>query len=347
MWNNKRYLGPLSDYTYPRDIECGDLLQFLKQVNTNKRVHLTDVIYRGDGLPKGYDTYILCGFGEYVDDEFIARLDKDDNYPQVILITSQLYASTNYKKVRVFHLEHLHTIKRFFTKEPYLKLSSRLTTHGSLSGRSALHKSIMTVKLLSKFDATTDYNYTFCNRPTVEYQINNLVDTLSMFYPGVDLTLTEIKTIEYLHSNPKILPGDQWDVDNDVYRDCKLNWDLESIFLSRQYAPLGYLTEKTIKPIISGSGFIIAGQQLSYTRLQNLGFESIIEFPADDKNDYDRFNALFDLIENYDFDELMNSAHTQDIVDYNYNYFWGAFYSHIEYRNRERIEQILDYINET
>ena len=30
-WNKTVYSGDLKNYTYPRDIECGDLLQFLKQ----------------------------------------------------------------------------------------------------------------------------------------------------------------------------------------------------------------------------------------------------------------------------------------------------------------------------
>jgi len=337
----------LSNYTYPRDIECGDLLHFLKSVDTSKRVHLTDVIFKKNYPPAGYDLYIVCAFGEYTDDVFVNELDNNDAYPQVILITSQIYTSINYKKVQVFHLEHLHTIKRFFSKQPYLPLTSRLKTHGSLSRRSALHKSILTTRLLLKYDPAMSYDYTFCNEATGEYQIDNLVQTLSTFYPGISLTDLEIKVIEQLHNNPKSVDGEQWSIDNTIYRDCRLNWDLESIFLSRQHAPLGYLTEKTIKPIVSGTGFIIAGQQQSYKRLSDLGFKSIIEFDADDKTDTERFNKLFELIDSYDFDALMNEQEAQDIVDYNYNYFWGAFYSHIEYRNRERIEAILDYINET
>ena len=118
---------------------------------------------------------------------------------------------------------------------------------------------------------------------------------------------------------------------------------LESIFLSREKSPVAYLTEKTIKPIISGAGFVIVGQQGSYNRLHNLGFESLIELKSDNGSDTERFNELFDLINNFD---ILNSVEAQDKVDYNYNYFWGAFYSHIELQNKERIEKILNYINE-
>ena len=131
-----------------------------------------------------------------------------------------------------------------------------------------------------------------------------------------------------------------------MYRDSKLVWATESIFFSKVHAPLAYLTEKTIKPIISGSAFVLVSQQLSQQRLDNLGFKPIIELVSDTHTDQDRFAELFNLIDYYDFDELLNSKETQEIVDYNYNYFWGAFYSHVEYRNQDRITEILDYINE-
>ena len=340
-WNKTVYSGPLDQYTYPRDIECGDLLQFLKHVDANKRIHLTDVIFYKNYPPVGYDLYIICAFGEFIDEEFIRRIDSDDNLPDVLLLTSQVYESNNYKKVRVFHLEHLHTARRFFTKEPYLKLKSRLYTHSSLSRRTALHKSIMTAKLLQRFD----HKYTFCNLATGEYQIDQLESALQLFYPGVALTDLELETIKYLHANPVIEPGGQWDVDNDLYRDAKLVWTLESIFLSRKNAPTAYLTEKTIKSIISGAAFVLVGQQGSYKRLHDMGFESLIELKSDLGNDTERFHELFELMDS-DF-AMLDSAEAQDKVDYNYNYFWGAFYSHIEFRNQERIEAILDYINET
>jgi hypothetical protein len=282
--------------------------------------------------------YIVCAFGEAVNEDYIRRLDADLSRPNPVLITSQLYDTTNYQRVQVFNLEHIHTIKRFFNKTEYSKLSARTKTHGSLSRRNSLHKTIITAKLLDKFP--DDLNYSYCNLYGTTDDINN-------FYPNLLLTDIDSKTIESLQNNPVVVPGEQWDTDNVVYRDSKLIWTLESMFLSKHNEPVAYLTEKTIKSIITGSAFVLVSQQHSYKRLADLGFKSMISLSADDKLDNDRFDELFGLIDNYNFAELLNSKETQDIVDYNYNYFWGAFYSHIEYRNRERIEAILDYINET
>ena len=338
-WKKTTYSGPLKSYTYPRDIECGDLLHFLKQVDSNKKIHLTDVIFYDNYPPAGYDMYIVCAFGEAVDEEYVNRLDADDLRPNPVLITSQLYHTTNYKRVQVFYLEHLHTIKRFFNKTEYSKLSTRSKTHGSLSRRNSFHKTILTAKLLNKFP--NDLNYSFCN-----LDLNCGVANLKDFYPNLNLTDADLTTIEHLKNNPIVIPGEQWDIDNIVYQDSKLIWTLESTFLSKLNSPVAYLTEKIVKSIITGSVFVLVAQQNSYKRLNNMGFESVIKLSSDDKLDSDRFEELFDLIDNFDFDALLNSKETQEIVDYNYNYFWGAFYSHMLYRNQSRIEEILDYINE-
>jgi hypothetical protein len=338
-WSKTKYSGALKNYTYPRDIECGDLLYFLKQVDGRKQIHLTDIIFHNNYPPAGYDMYIVCAFGEAIDEAFIRRLDADESRPNPILITSQLYDTINYQRVRVFHLEHLHTIRRFFNQTEYSKLSARTKTHGSLSRRNSLHKTIITAWLLNKF--SNNLNYSFCN-----LLLNGDVSTINNFYPDLKLTDADTLTMDYLHNNPVLVPGEQWDTDNVVYRDSKLIWTMESMFLSKHNEPVAYLTEKIVKSIITGSAFIMVSQQHSYRRLADMGFKSVIELESDDKLDNERFAELFDLIDNYDFDDILSRPETQEIVDYNYNYFWGAFYSHIEYKNKDRIAEILDYINE-
>jgi hypothetical protein len=337
-WSKTRFSGALKNYTYPRDIECGDLLHFLKQVDPGKKIHLTDVIFYDNYPPAGYDMYIVCAFGEAIDEDYIRRLDADDSRPNPVLITSQLYDTTDYKRVRVFYLEHMHTIRRFFNKTDYCKLSDRTKTHGSLSRRNSLHKTIITAKLLNKF--SNNLNYSFCNMP-------GTVADLKEFYPSLTLTESDYTTIESLQNNPVVVPGEQWDIDNVIYRDSKLIWTTESMFLSKHNEPVAYLTEKIVKSIVAGTAFVLVSQQHSYKRLAELGFESVIKLSTDAQLDNERFTELFELIDNYNFDELLNKKETQEIVDYNYSYFWGAFYSHIEYRNQDRITEILDYINET
>lgn len=209
-----------------------------------------------------------------------------------------------------------------------------------MSRRNSLHKTIITARLLNRFP--DNLNYSFCN-----LLLNGPVTNIKDFYPDLELTDADTSTIEYLHNNPLVVPGEQWDTDNVIYRDSKLIWTLESMFLSKQNEPVAYLTEKIVKSIVTGSAFVLVSQQHSYQRLADMGFESAVKLKTDDQLDNKRFAELFDLVNNYDFEDLLAQPQTQEIVDYNYNYFWGAFYSHIEYRNQDRITEILDYINET
>jgi hypothetical protein len=52
-------------------------------------------------------------------------------------------------------------------------------------------------------------------------------------------------------------------------------------------------------------------------------------------------------MDTFDFNSFLESARAQEIVDYNYNYFFNNFVNHVNKQNEEKIEQILDYINET
>ena len=339
MWNNKRYSGDLKNYHYPVDKEFGSLLSFLKQVNVDKKIHLTDVMDWQMPYPEsGYDLYIVCAFGEFVNEEFMNKIDSE--MQNIVLLTSQYFDNHNYKNTKVFYLEHLHTIKRFFTKTPYPLLSERSITHGSLSNRSTLHKTIITVKLLNRFKE--DYRYTFCNQETTEYTIDSLDFCLAQFYPFLNLTDDEFAMIKNLHNNPVKIEGNTWGIENKIYRDCKVIWTTESIFLSNIHAPTAYLTEKIIKSIISGSAFVLIGQQNSLARLNALGFKHMFDFDVnfDSKFDDKRFEEIFKLIDNFVFSDV------QDIVDYNYNYFWGEFYDNTERMNQPLIQSILEYIND-
>jgi hypothetical protein len=334
-WNKVIYSGDLRDYTYPNNLECCDLLRFLKQVSTNKKIHLTDAMNWRMPVPApGYDMYIVCAFGEFINESFMDKID--NTLSNIVLITSQYFTNAPYKNTRVFYVEHLHTIKRFFTKKPYTKLADRSTIHGSLSNRNALHKTILTAKLLDKFDS---YNYTFCNNATNEYDIDTLEKDLSNYYPFLNLSEKEIDLINFLHNNPKKVGGEDWGTDNAIYQDCQVLWTTESVFLSRKNAPTAYMTEKIIKTIISGAAFVLVSQRDSIHRLESMGFKSVFDSSYDSLPDDKRFEEIFKLINNF------NLPDAQNIVDYNYNYFWGDFYSNVEKNNQPLIKTVLDYIN--
>lgn len=350
LWNPTSYYGDLKNYSFPCDKEFSDLLLFLRGIKSNKKCHLTDVNYWDMKYPPtGYDIYIICAFGEFVNEDFLNKIEQDTYFEDklVVLITSQYWETNKFNLIKVFHLEHLQTITRFFDPTESKNIIERSHCHGILSRRTAIHKSYTLVNLLDRF--LKDVQYTFCNAPEQEYSLQTLNQDLNLYYPGLDLTDNQLNILTYLHDNPTMVDGHQWSIDNYVYAESQLIWTPESIFLSRENAPTAYLTEKTFKAIVSRSPFIIIGQKHSYARLTSLGFmdytdEFNIQF--DDLSDLDRFAGLIELMDTFDFSSFLTSSKAQEIADYNYHYFFNNFVTYVNKQNEKKIEQILEFIND-
>lgn len=350
------YSGSLAEYHYPANKEFGNVLQFLKKVDKKKDVHLTDAMFWRMPYPQlGFKTYLVFAMGEFVNEDFIQRMENDPAFAskELILVTSQYYQPNNLKRFKVFHLEHMHAMVNFYDNKEYIKLANRTHTHASLSRRNALHKSFVINRLLKRFP---DLQYTLCNVKTNEFEINNfaqkndvkLLDG-SKGILGIDLSDSELRDLMKLHRFPRQVPGEQWDIDNYLYTGCKLMWVTESIFLTRENHPTAYLTEKTIKPIASGNCFVLVSQANSYRRLASWGFltfEDIFKIDFDTKVDSERLTSIYQLIDNFDFDDVLNTAQVQEMVDYNHRYFFNNFFNKVEKDNEPKIETILEYINE-
>lgn len=344
MWkNNTIYCGDLFKYHYPMDKEVGDFLKFLKHVSSKKRIYLSDVPrYNAPMPPLNYDIYIICIFGEGMDDEFVRALDQNPNFAdkKVILLTSQFYEA-ELKNIKIFCVEHMHTIIPFLPQADYTRLKNRQFTHGLLSNRNALHKTVVLAKLLENFNA--DVQYSFCNVSSTEYSDPA---TIRSVLQNLDVSITDAEDlqIQKLHKNPVVIPGHHWDVDNRIYKNSKLIWTVESIFSSHDST--AYITEKTIKSIITGSVFVIVSQKHSLKRLRMLGFETFesdFNLTYDQADDSTRYKEIFNLIDNFDFDKQLDDL--QDKADYNCNYFYTKFYDHVERINKNTIEHIIEYIN--
>jgi hypothetical protein len=342
MWqNNSVYRGDLFKYHYPVDKEVGDFLDFLKHISSDKRIYLSDVPkYNAPMPPLDYDIYIICIFGEGMDDEFVQALDNNPAFADkhVIVLTSQFY-KTKLKNIKMFRIEHIHTIIPFFPKCEYTQLKDRRFTHGLLSNRNALHKTVVLAKILEKFK--DDVQYSFCNGASTEYSDPQTIRTV-LENLGVAITDAEDLQIQNLHVNPVVVPGHVWDIDNHIYQNSKLIWTVESIFSSRDSH--AYITEKSIKSIITGSAFVIVSQPQSMERLRMLGFETFesdFGIAFDSLNDSARYKEIFKLIDNFDH----SIDNLQDKADYNHDYFYNKFHDYVKGVNKNAIEHAIEYIN--
>jgi hypothetical protein len=347
MMNHSCYSGPLAEYRYPSYLEFRGLLSFLKQINSKHRIHLTDIMYWDMPYPDSdFDVYIICAFGEFINEEFINHIDSNPKFADkhLILLTSQLYEPHNLLKFKVFYIEHMHTIVDFFKPAPYSKLVARQHTHSLLSRRNALHKSLVLNHLLKRYP---NAEYTLANLETTEFKIQTVQQDAQLVL-GLNISDSVADEIIKLHQNTKTVSGHQWSIDNNLYKNTKLNWAVESIFLTRQNCPTAYLTEKIIKPITSGSCFVLVSQMHSYQRLRLLGFETFenkFQIDFDHESDQIRLDSIFQLIDLKNFDDILNDPEIQHLVDYNYHYFFNDFFNNVESTNQSKIENLLDYIN--
>lgn len=345
LWHSKIYAGALSQYHYPANKEFGTLLNFLQRIDPVQasRTYIVDMCdwHMPDPDPN-YDIYIVCAFGEFVNEDYCHRLSQQFPDRKLILLTSQYYTPCNLENFTVFVIEHLHTAVRFFKQREYLPLTQRPHVHATQSRRNALHKSMITAQLLAQFP---DLQYTFCNRTTNEYSLDTFEQDLQQIL-AIRCTKEDVKRIVELHNNPCEIPGADWDI-TAHYTHSKLFWVTESIFLSRDACPTAYLTEKTLKPIVTGCAWIVGGQQHSYQRIRDLGFETFesdfgIDF--DTLNDRERMESIYGLMD-LDFDDIITKVDIQEKINYNYNHFFGNFVAHVEKQNQPRIQQFLDYVN--
>jgi hypothetical protein len=135
----------------------------------------------------------------------------------------------------------------------------------------------------------------------------------------------------------------EWSIDIEPYKNSQFHFCTETAYYSGSNNHWQYLTEKSIKCLVSGSPFIVIGQRDCHKRLVELGFKlpyfsSIAEF--DHLPDGQRLNQIFKFIdflnENFDPDYL------QEYAEINYNY--KDFYEVVEARNAETAKQVLNII---
>jgi hypothetical protein len=99
--------------------------------------------------------------------------------------------------------------------------------------------------------------------------------------------------------------------------------------------PTTFISEKTIKPIISKRPFVMVGPVGSIARLQRLGFQTFSDFWSEEydtiTNCEDRILAVVDLIDficSNSLDQLQVLCNKmQKVLDYNYNYYINDFKS--------------------
>lgn len=342
------FVGNLKNYNSYQS-EIGELLVFLKDLKQPKSIYLCEILNWNTPYPDtNYDIYIFGAFGEFPNTDLLDKIDNDANFTnkELIVLTS-VYFSKEYKNIKCFFIEHLHTIVNLLDNQQVERkqLIARKYNHAALSRRNSFHKTYLIYNLQKYLN---DVQYTLMNVSSVEFyeKTVNFKNEIETFL-GIEISEEDSNVMFDMHKQTRSISGDQWDTNNDIYNESKLIWTPESIFLTTDN-PTGYLTEKVFKSIISRSCFILVSQCDSYKRLKSLGFQTFEEqfnINFDSLEDCDRFDSMIQLMKSFDFNTMLNSKEVQEIVDYNYNYFINGFYNNVEEQNKPRIAEVIEYIN--
>jgi hypothetical protein len=336
----RTYCGPLSDYTFVNS-EIGNLWEWIKAIANKDKVYFIDNLWWDSDLPADiYDCYVVGVFGEFANTNFLEQLNQRCTNSAGYVLTSIKLDPNKYGNLTILPYEHLQQYKTFFPETKYTPLSQRHNLHSILTRRVDFHKTIFTAALLNKCP-TVDYSFCFfaSKHFDQEYFYENYKN-----YLNIDISQFTGQIDQLLTQGAKIYAdAGQWSIEIPAYQDTVLHWVNEAIFLSIDANPTGYLTEKTIKPIVSGTPFILLSQKNSYDRLTRLGFDTysqLFDLDWDTAQDHERANSILTLMDSCS--QGIDLKIAQEIADYNYNHFYNHLDQTVAVINQRSQDLLLE-----
>jgi hypothetical protein len=331
--------------------------EWVTQLPANKKIFMA--LWQGwedtDDLPAEYDYYILSYHLEAVHLEWIkqqaAKLDK----PIVVLFDGQSYntviSNVTFVSFYYWH-EQLRKIQNWFGIQdrtvPNYKFSA-------ICNRVSQSKVWITTKLL---ETAKDQSLIGLNnwvelknvhdwQPTGNIKLDNLTNTFLKKYAGKTMQIDNFDNSK--HNNQRNT-SNPW---QPVLTDTAIHFTNESFHYSLMgdyILPGPFVTEKTMKCLLSGTPFIPIGQFETYKTLSQFGLNFDYDFDTawdNDSGNISRLESIVDLIDhlnNQSIDNIVgqtkhSSQHNQEWINS------GKFYQQVDRHNQKSIQQIFDYIS--
>lgn len=303
--------------------------------NTYCALWLTWPSHNQINLPLGYNLYVVSFYMEAVDIQWIKQQSQIVNSPIIILSDSSYY---NWDVYNVFSYTYyfwpnqLEQIIKWFpgpyTKNIQYKASAfcnRITQSKLLIFTKLIETLGSDTCLLSLSDWIDEKNMHY-RAPTGRFEIDNLADTFFKKYQGQvfkidDFDFKTQSATQSFTSNPG----------TPAYQSAALHFTNESFhysYMQEDYAyihPGPFLTEKTLKCLVGGTGFVPVGQFETYKTLTDLGCKFDYQFDTSwdkDSGNLSRLEGILKLIDflvPYNAIEIFNltkesSQHNQDHV---------------------------------
>lgn len=237
-------------------------------------------------------------------------------------------------------------------KFPTKKLSS-------LANRHEYHKAAITAYILNNFlmEDTIISWHKWNAREEIYYLADDYSIDKKIKQQLSSKKFLETESIEFdIFDNSLNTPNINIHWDNAAYLDCAVNITNESTFSSigvistdRSVAiPGPFITEKTIKPLLSGTAFLHVGQPFLLRKLNELGIDTNFGFPSDYDNEPfedDRILKIYKSIEfimNSTIDELYQNSY--DAIVNNLDCIKnGVFYNNCKKHNNKHVDKIYEW----
>jgi hypothetical protein len=306
--------------------------------------------------PEGYDTYVINFQFEYADFDWIRDFCLKVYPSKVLLITPYSTCKYQCQNLQLLQYEGWPIVLDWYQSEygwPDVTFDSKTKKLSLLAHRISQFRTYVCAYVYQTWHQQ-DYLMSWhgkLGKPEDLYLLNHTGNS------KIDAVIDFIKKMSFLHM--QIKPEQQFhntalanlDYAWSAYADCLINSSNESVNNSFQFIndkeyimPGPYLTEKTMKCLLSRTALLPAGQYSTYAHLQSLGFE--FDYPWDKSfddtfQDISRFEKFFntlDQINKLDFDYIKQKI--KHSCDHNREHIIsGDFLSLTSAKNAYNIDQ--------
>jgi len=288
---------------------------------------------------------------------------------------------------KIFYIEHLHKLVKFTFNidiakttnsvpvKSFTPLKERTYTHGLYNNRIDYQKLVVYAMFLKycgkdslfSFADFRKFDFAQLNDYIISNNLSNLIDVevLTRIIKGPRFNAESLiksglrnNLLDYYNYNQSLpsinndfieIPWEETlQIKPDMF-DIMCNWVVETEIHYASRAK--YLTEKTLKPIMCGTPFVLLSNNFGYSRLKRLGFNNYQSiFRTKDilfTSIQEKLLAIEQSMKKIDKDFLLdNEQSLTEAAKHNVDWFYNRFYAHCESLNTDVIEEISEYIND-
>jgi hypothetical protein len=332
-------------------------VQWLKNLPANTYCALWQQWPEKD-LPSGYDLYVVSFHLEAVSVKWIKRQCQLISAPIILLSDSNYYnwPKPSNLKTHTWYYWH-HQLDKILKWYPHLLGKQIKYKSSAICNRITQSKLLVITKLLEnpnsqsliKLSTWLDDKNLHFNEKTGRVKIDSVTEIFKNKYLGLELKIDDFDNRQNNFQKHTSNPNENY------LQQAAIHWTNESFHYSYYHTddecyihPGPFLTEKTLKCLISETAFIPVGQFDIYGTLSKLGLKfdyGSIDLTWDKNSaNLDRLENIIDLVDTIcemNCDEIFN--HTVDSTRYNREYIIsGQFAKNCVLVNQHTEKTILD-----